>query len=417
MPEVIVLGAGVVGLASALYLLRAGHAVTVIDPLPPGSGASHGNAGMISADIVAPLSMPGMVRRVPTWLTDPLGPLSVRPRYVPRAAPWLLRWLSAGRTSRVLPISDALRSLHSASFGCWKELLGASDFEKLIRQSGQVFAWEDPAPAARGAVSLDQRLRERHGIRAEVLGPADLQRLFPGISPGVVRGLLLPGNGYVLNPGRLVRRMAEMLRAEGGRLLAERVLKLVPRAGGGWLVMTTTDNHWTDIAVVAAGAWSNALLTPLGLRLPMEAERGYHAVLRNASIDLPMPISVKGRGVALTPMEDGLRAAGTVEFAGLDAPPDERRAMQLAAHARQIFPDLRHDEPILWMGARPGMPDSLPVLGPAPGQPGLFLCCGHGHFGMTSGPPSGRLLAELIAGAPPSIDPQPFLPTRFFGAA
>ena len=147
--------------------------------------------------------------------------------------------------------------------------------------------------------------------------------------------------------------------------------------------------------------------------MPLQAERGYHAVLPEPSIEVRLPISFKGRGFALTPMEGGLRAAGTVEIAALDAVPDERRSHILARHVREIFPHLQSGEPSIWMGARPGTPDSLPVLGGVPGRPGLFLCLGHGHFGMTGGPPSGRLLAQLMTGAPPDIDPVPYALSRF----
>ena len=181
------------------------------------------------------------------------------------------------------------------------------------------------------------------------------------------------------------------------------------------MVITGTANHRARRVVVAAGAWSRRLLAPLGLSLPLEAERGYHAMLPDPSIALPMPISVRSRGVGLAPMADGLRAAGTVEIAGLDAPPDEARALRLAEQARALFPGLVHGTPRLWMGPRPGTPDSLPLIGPTGRRPGLFLCCGHGHLGLTSAPASGRLLASLVTGTTPAIDPTPYAPGRFAG--
>lgn len=410
----IVLGAGVAGLSAAVYLRRAGLAVTVVDPLPPAGGASFGNAGLISADTVVPIALPGMLRKVPRWLADPLGPLSVRPAYLPRAASWLAHWVRAGRMDRVLAISDALRALHAPAFECWRELLGPESFRDLIRPAGQVQVWDGSEEAPTAAV--ERRLRERHGIRAEPLGPDELRQLFPALARDITRGLLVPGNGYTVSPGRLVRRLGEILLSEGGMIVAERAMKLIPRpeGGSGWTVMTNTANRTAATVVVAAGAWSRSLLDPLGLRVPLETERGYHAALPAPSVELRLPILQKSRGFGLTPMEDGLRVAGTVEIAGLDAPPDERRARILVEHAKRLLPELEiGGVPRLWMGFRPSTPDSLPLLGPAPGRPGLHLCVGHGHFGMTGGPSSGRLVAALATGARPTIDPAPYAPTRF----
>ena len=411
----IVVGAGVAGTATALYLARAGFAVTVLDPLGPAGGASFGNAGALSSETVVPVALPGMLRKVPGWLTDPTGPLSVRPAYLPRAAPWLARWVAAGRMTRVLAISDAMRALHAPAFDCWRELLGGEAYAELIRRTGQVQIWEGSAESASFAV--ERALRERHGIKADALGPDELRQLFPGLSRDITRGLLVPDNGHTISPARAVRTLAEHLLAEGGRLLPERVLKLIPREGGGWLAMTNVANHAAEAVVVAGGAWSRALLDPLGLRIPLETERGYHAMIPAPSVTPRLPILHKSRGYGLTAMEEGLRIAGTVEIAGLEAPPDERRARILVEHAKSLFPGLEGEATRLWMGFRPSTPDSLPILGPVPRRPGLFLCLGHGHFGMTGGPPSGRLVAALVAGAPPPIDPAPYAAGRFGAGA
>lgn len=409
--EAIVIGAGVAGLSTALYLRREGVQVTVLDPLGPAGGASFGNAGLLSPDTVVPIALPGMVRKVPGWLRDPLGPLTVRATYLPRAAPWLLRWVRESRMGRVRAISDAMRSLHAPALDCWRDLLGGPLYRDLFRSSGQVQVWEGDAETP--AMRVEAELRARHGIRAERLGPDELCQLFPGIARDITRGLLVPGNGHTVSPARAVRSLAELLLADGGRVLPERAMKLLPREGGGWTVMSNTDNHGADSVVVAGGAWSGRLLAPLGVRLPLETERGYHAHLPEPSISLRLPIMQKSRGFGLTPMEDGLRAAGTVEIAGLDAPPDERRAALLETQAKRLFPGLESGPPRLWMGFRPSTPDSLPVLGAAPGRPGLFLCFGHGHFGMTGGPPSGRMLARLIAGESSPHDLAPYALARF----
>jgi len=409
--RIIVLGAGVAGLATALPLARAGRAVTVIDPLPPAGGSSFGNAGLLSPDTSLPVALPGMLRKVPGWLTDPLGPLVIRPSYLPRAMPWLLRWIRAGRMDRVLAISDAMRALHVSTFDAWRDLLGAGGFAEFVRQSGQVQVWDQAQETP--AAAMERQLRDRQGIPTQVLGADDLRQMFPGIARHVSRGLLIPGNGNTVNPGRMVQRLGELFLAEGGQILAERALKLIPRGGGSWMVMTNIANHETDTLVVAGGAWSRSLLDPLGVRIPLETERGYHMFLPDANVIPRSPLLYKSRSFSITPMEGGLRAAGTVEIAGLEAAPNEQRAEQLFGLVRTLFPNLAGGKPRLWMGHRPSTPDSLPVLGSVLGHPGLHLCLGHGHFGMTGGPPSGKLVSDLILGVAPRIDAAPYSANRF----
>ncbi len=408
---VLVIGAGVVGLSTALYLQRAGMRAVVIDPLGPAGGASFGNAGMLSPDTATPIAMPGMLRKVPGWLRDPLGPLAVRPSYFPRALPWLMQWVKAGRLQRVLEVSDAMRALHRDTLTCWRELLGDALYHDLIRPSGQVHVWEgdDASPTE----AIEQQIRDRHGIQSHELTADDLRQMFPGIARTITRGLHVPGNGHTVSPQRIVHSLAELFRAAGGEIIAERAMKLIPREGGGHMVMTNIANRVADQIVVAAGAWSARLLSPLGVRVPLETERGYHAMLLSPSVQPQIPISSKTRGFFITPMEDGLRVAGTVEIAGLDAPPNEQRARILVDHARRLFPELQSSDVRYWMGYRPSTPDSLPILGPIAGHAGLWFAFGHGHFGMSGGPPSGRMLARLITGQSPGIDPAPYGAQRF----
>jgi len=409
-PSTIVLGAGVAGLATALYLQRSGHQVLVIDPLPPAGGTSYGNSGLISSDTAVPIAQPGMLGKVPGWLADREGPLIVRPAYLPRALPWLLKWIEAGRMERVLKISDAMRALHKDALTCWRELLGTEHYADLIRPAGQVRIWEGEGAESK----IELAIAERHGIRAEPLDGDALRQIYPEIAPSVTRGLLIPGNPYTVNPQRLVRTLGTLLVAAGGEIIAERAMKIIPRGGAaGYLIMTNISNRTAQKLVVATGAWTRELLDPLGIKVALETERGYHAMMPSPNIKLAIPMSIKNRGFGLTSMEHGLRAGGTVEIGGLRAAPDERRAMLLVTHAKRIFPTLQTGEPSYWMGHRPSTPDSLPVLGAAPGQPGLFLAFGHGHFGMTGGPPSGRLVAQLINGTTPGIDPAPYSCTRF----
>ncbi len=407
----IVIGAGVVGLSAALYLQRAGQRVIVIDALPPASAASYGNSGLISCDTAAPIALPGMLGKVPGWLFDRLGPLVIRPSYLPKVLPWLVRWVEASRLSRVFEVSDAMRSLHKEAMNCWRELLGPEHFNDLIRTVGQVRIWEGGA----GSESQTElAICARHGIKAETLSEDDIRQLYPEISPNIKSGVLIPNNGYTINPQRLVQTLGNLLVAEGGQVLTERVLKIIPHSGQrGFMLMTNVNNHDVDQVVVATGAWSLALLEPFGIKVPLETERGYHAMMPSPNITLKIPVSIKNRGFGLTSMEHGMRAAGTVEFAGLTASPDEQRAKNLVTQAKRVFPTLQTGEPKYWLGFRPSTPDSLPVLGPVDHIPGLFLAFGHAHWGMTGGPPTGKLISQMVTGAPLSIDPLPYSYKRF----
>ena len=211
----------------------------MIDPLPPGGGASYGNAGLISVESCVPVALPGMLSEVPRWLTQPLAPLAVRPRYLPQALPWLLRWIAAGRMPRVEAASAALRALHVNALDRYRELLGA-EFDGVIRVAGQVHIWESAEPSASEAIY--RRLWERHGVAAEWLSADELRQLVPQLTGGVMRAVFLPKNGHTLNPLRLVATLARLFTEAGGAVLAERVLKLVPE-GSGWRVVTSSANH------------------------------------------------------------------------------------------------------------------------------------------------------------------------------
>ena len=413
--EILVIGAGVAGLSTALYLCRAGRNVAVIDPLPPPGGPSFGNAGLLSPDTAVPIALPGMLRKVPGWLRDPLAPLAVRPTYLPYAFPWLFRWVKAATLPRVIEISDAMRALHRGTLACWQELLGAERYRDLIRCDGQVQIWE--GDGENRSAEIERRIRGRHEIRAEPLGPDDLRQMFPDLARDITCGLLVPGNGYTVSPERLVRSLGEIFSHSGGSLIPERAMHLVPNEGGGWTVVTHRENRTASVIIIAAGAWSRQLLSPLGVSVPLETERGYHATVFHPEVSPRLPITNKSRGFAITPMEEGLRIAGTVEIAGLEAPPNLRRARIPVQHAKRLFPRLRADEVRYWMGFRPSTPDSLPILGPVPGRPNLHCCFGHGHFGMSGAPPSGRLVARVIQGESAAIDPGPYGIQRFGNSA
>lgn len=408
--DALVVGAGVVGLAIATHLARRGVRVTILDELPPASGASYGNSGFLVADTAMPVALPGMYRKVPSWLLDPEGPLRVRPGYLPTALPFLLRWLHASRAAQVRLSSDAMRRLHEPTFDEWRALVGPKVYDALIRRTGQVYLWEGEGASS---TPMEDELRVRHGISVEALSPSDVQQIYPGITRSISRAMLIPGNGHTTNPGRLCGELLQACLDAGGEVLHERVQRIWP-SDGGWRLMTTSGQTRTSKRVViAAGAWSHRLLKPLGIDVPLESERGYHVVLPNPSVELAMPILHKSGYFGINSMEMGIRLAGTVEISGLEATPDPARCEVLVRKAKRLFPDLRHDAPRMWMGHRPSVPDTVPVIGPVPGQPGLFTCFGHGHCGLTAGPASAKLLVQQMMGDEIALDTTPYSITRF----
>jgi glycine/D-amino acid oxidase-like deaminating enzyme len=406
-----VIGAGVVGMAIALRLQRQCGNVAVIDPLQPGGGASFGNGGLIAVDSCGPMSTPGMIRQVPRWLTDPDGPLAVHAGYAVRALPWLMGRLRSGKLQQIVAASDAFRTLHKVALDLYRELLGPENYHGLVRQNGHVEVWEGDAVSDSERIGAD--LRARHGISHQSLNLSELRQLVPEISPAIKRASFVPNGAHTVNPLRLVQTLADLFQEAGGGLLRQRSMKLIPRESGGYRVITNVGDYSFAKVVVAGGAWSNQILNPLGVRLPLEAERGYHIMVRDAPLRLKLPVLHRGRGFGATPMEDGVRFAGTVEIAGLDIPLNEKRAESIRRHAGALFPGLATEQATMWMGFRPCCPDNLPVIDRPKQHPNLFIACGHGHFGVTSAPASASAVASLVTNAPPPFDLAPFGMARF----
>ena len=409
--DVIVLGAGIVGLCSALSLQRDGHQVTVIDRLPPGEGTSYGNAGLIQVDGVLPIAMPGILRQVPRMLTDPEGPLVIRWRYLFSLAPWLLRFVAAARPGRVETISHALAALLEHAYASYRPLLAASGAEDLFVPTGELFVYRERA--AFEASKPGHEHRRRLGIAMEEVGPSEMRQLEPALSPEIEFGVFSPGCLRVANPLTLSQRLAEAIVRGGGSVLLETVTDIERGADGPSAVVTDKGRHEVDRLVVAMGAFSKRWAARLGARVPLDTERGYHLMLPRPGVELRTPLLEGGHRFGITPMNHGVRLAGTAELASLDAPPNYRRSRMLGRMAQKIVPDLRLDDAEEWMGFRPSMPDSLPVIGPVPGSGRAFLAFGHGHLGLTLAAITGQLVADLVAGRDSEIDRTPYRADRF----
>ena len=412
---VVVIGAGIVGLACATYLQRDGRKVVVVDPGGPGEGASYGNAGGLNGSSIVPVAMPGVLGKVPQWLLDPEGPLSIRWRYLPQLLPWLYRFVRAGRPELVRAQARALRGLLAPTVEMHRELAASVGAADLIQRSGLLIVYRGEASFAADADA--NRLRADNGVKIDELNQDELRQIEPTLSPAYTRARFISENGYVRNPLRLSRALAEALVANGGEIRRERAEGFAFADGKVEAVLTSTGRIPAAAVVLAAGAHSKSLAAHLGDNVPLDTERGYHAMIKAPEVAPRLPIMDAEAKFVATPMEEGLRMAGTVEFAGLEAPPDWRRARVLLRHGQAMFPALprtvSQDRVALWMGFRPSMPDSLPVIGSTRRYANAFLAFGHGHVGLIGAPMTGRAIADLIAGRPPALDLAPFSAARF----
>jgi glycine/D-amino acid oxidase-like deaminating enzyme len=411
--RVAVVGAGIIGLCAAWHLARGGAQVTVLDGGEPGGGASSGNAGAISAGSVAPLAMPGVLRQVPGMLLDPEGALHIPPRYALRAAPWLMRFVASARPARVAAIAEALSSLLHGAMEQHRAILEEEGALDLIRETGQLYLYRDRAHHAKDAEGW--ALRQRHGMRVELLdGIEAIRALEPDVGGDYHLGVFIPEQGSSVNPLRHAQAVARGVERLGGAIRREAVTAIATEGGRVTGVATAAGPVAADAVVLAAGAWSARLLAPLGIRVPLETQRGYHVMLPDAGITLRRPVVPADRKAFVTPMEHGLRVAGTVEFGGLEAPPTPRRAELLLQDLRNVFPQARTEGAQgFWMGHRPCLPDSLPVIGPVRRWPGLWCAFGHGHLGLTGSAPTGAVLARAMLGPKPNLDLAPFALERF----
>ena len=409
--DVAVIGAGIVGACCAGWLQRKGMDVTLIERNAPGEATSFGNAGSLSPTAVLPVAMPGMIRQIPGWLLDPLGPLTVRWSYLPRALPWLLRFLRRANAEAMWETANSLRPLLRPLFECYEPLVERAEVKELIRREGIIYLYDSEADFRASKRAED--MRRKLGAVLEDLSAADIQRMVPGLSSAFKWGTYAPENGFTTNPARLARAIVDSVVARGGSLVKAETTDIVPRRDGKLMVQTSAGELLADAVVVSAGAWSHRLTARLGDRIPLETQRGYHVTVANPGVQPGRMVNWVLPRVYATPMEMGMRFAGTVEIAGLDAAPNWARADALLRLGKRLYPDMDTSSVSRWMGHRPCLPDSMPVIGPSPRAANVYYAFGHGHVGMCGAPGTGRTIAELVAGEKPQVDITPFRPERF----
>jgi D-amino-acid dehydrogenase len=416
--HVVVIGAGIIGAMTAIELLRDGHEVTILEPGEPGGeqAASYGNGAWLSPSSVVPESMPGIWRDVPRYLSDPLGPLAIRARYLPRLTPWLLRFLRAGSSiEKVAAVARARRSLLADAPLRHQRLASEAGVGGLIERRGLLYLFE--SRVAFEAEALAWRLRRDNGIGWIELDENELRQREPEIDRRYGFGVLVEDGGHCLDPGAYVAALIRRAVALGAKLRRERALGFRIQSRRLYAVQAESGDLACHKAVIAAGVWSKSLARAAGDAVPLESERGYHAVILNPEVGPRHPVMPADGKMVLTMLHAGLRIAGQVELASVAAAPNWNRAEILRDFALRTYPRLPQNLPMsrvkFWMGHRPAIPDGLPCIGPARGSSDIVYSFGHGHIGLASGAMSGRLAADLVGGHAPPIDPAPYSPQRF----
>ena len=400
--RVLVVGAGMVGVSAAIWLQRGGVDVELVDRADPGQGASWGNAGVLAASSVVPVTVPGLLARAPRMLLDPRQPLFLRWRYLPRLLPWLLRYLRHATTGEANRIAAILAPLVGDSVEQHRALAEGTGAESFLLPSDYLFLYRDRA--AHAADSFGRSLRLAHGFPEVALEGAALREYDPAIAAGIGFAARLPDHGRIRDPGAYIAALARYFRSAGGRIRKASVDRVLHRDGRVVGVRAGGETLAADTVIVAAGAWSGPLARGLGVDVPLESERGYHLEFREPSVQPRAPMMVAAGKCVLTPMDGRLRIAGLVEFGGLAAPPSPRPFALLRRVATATLPGLAWKRELRWMGHRPATADSIPVIGRVPGVAGACLAFGHHHVGLTAGPKTGRLLAGLVTGRRSNID-------------
>jgi len=417
--HVVVVGAGIVGAVSAVELVRDGHRVTILEPGPPGGeqAASYGNGTMLSPGSVVPVSLPGIWKKVPGYLADPLGPLTIRWSYLPKLTPWLLRFLRAGATKeRVRPTARALGALLAGCPELHQELAEEAGVGHLVKRQGQLHVF--PSRAHFEAEAFAWELRSENGVKWMELSAEELHQREPALDRRYTFGLMIEEGGQCVDPGAYVAALIAHAEAQGARRVQAGAAGFRIEAGRLKAVKVKgQDEIACDRAVISAGARSRDLACAAGDKVSLETERGYHVVIENAGVAPRYPTMPSDGKMANVSTPGGLRIAGQVELAGLDAAPNWKRAEVLRDFALKTWPGLPRDLPPervkFWMGHRPSTPDGLPCIGPASATADVVHAYGHGHVGLAGGAMTGKLVADLIAGRTPRIDLAPFSPQRF----
>ena len=406
----IVVGAGIVGVSTAIWLRRFGQDVTIVDRDGPGQGTSFGNAGLLAACAMVPVTTPGLVLKAPVMLLDRDSPLFLRWSYLPRLAPWLVRYLKHANDKDTRRIASDLTDITGDTVEQHFALTEGLHARQYLRKSDYIYAYARRADFENDRYTWE--LRREHGFVPTLIeGPA-VQEFDSAFGPKITCLAVVKDHGFVTDPGGYVAALAEDFEKMGGKIVKATVEDIDTQQTHAPNLKTSIGVLEADSVVLASGAWSKSLMAKLGLNIPLETERGYHIVMKNASGGPKAPSMIASGKFVATPMQMGLRCAGIVELGGLAAGPSDAPFALLRRKIAEAFPRLEFDEEETWMGHRPATTDSLPLIGQVR-DAGVFTAFGHQHVGLTAGPKTGRLVAGLIAGQPGNQNLTPFSPHRF----
>jgi D-amino-acid dehydrogenase len=407
----VVVGAGIIGTAIAHDLQRRGRKVVLVDRDSPGRGASFGNLASIAVTEFMPASRPSVWRQIPGWMLDPEGPVRVRPSYMPKLIPWFLRFIAASRPMRLRELETQGAALCSRALGDTLDLLRDTGLSDQISQEGCLSLYSDEAEFKADREHIE--ILERFGFPHEVIGRQAIRALEPELSDKIGLAVLFPQNRSMKDPFKLVLALAERFQALGGRIERGEVVGFTRSDAMREVVLKDGRRLSADEVVIAAGAFSAKLAKDLGEPIPLETERGYHTQIMSPGISMKHSIIWPARAFMVTPTAGGIRVGGTVEMAGLDAAPDYRRSKVTVKRAKEALPNLACKDFTEWMGHRPALPDTVPILSASARTKGLFYATGHGHLGLTYAATTARLMGDLVTGAKPPIDLKPYRVNRF----
>ncbi|MBT9549926.1 MAG: FAD-binding oxidoreductase [Hydrogenophaga sp.] len=409
--DVAVVGAGIIGLSVAMHLVAQGRSVLLIDRKGIALEASAQNAGALAFSDILPLASPRILRQAPRWLLDPLGPLAIRPGYALQIAPWLLRFGMASRPSAYRASLQAQTQLMRLAAPAFHAMLARAQALHMIRQDGSLQVYEGDAEFRSSLPGW--QLRAEAGIAFEHVQGERLRALQPGLASSITAGTFVPHWETVSDPFEVASALGRHVLQAGATWRQAEVRSIAVRDGGVALQLAQGSAVHANQAVIATGAWSRQLATQLGDAIPLDTERGYNTTLPPGAFDLQRQIIFGSHGFVVTPLSTGIRVGGAVELGGLKLPPNFKRSAHMLEKASRLLPGLRTEGGTQWMGYRPSLPDSLPVIGHAKASRRVVYAFGHGHLGLTQSGATGHLVAELLAGHTPSIPLEPFRPDRF----
>lgn len=410
-PDVIVIGAGVVGLSAAIAARARGMTVTVLDREGPAAGASAGNAGAFAFTDILPLASPGILKKAPKWLLDPLGPLSVPPAYALQIAPWMFRFWRACSPEQVAKSTTAQTALMDLSRAELEPFLQRTGTLPMLHKDGNLQVYESETELK--AALPGWKVREAHGIEFHHLDASRMAEIQPGLAARFTHGTFTPGWYSIADPKLYTLALADHFRSRGGIMERANVTALRPVEGGVEVVSDGGETRRALQVVLSAGAFSHRIARSLDERIPLETERGYNTTLPADAFDLRTQVTFGGHGFVVTRLSTGIRVGGAVELGGLELPPNFRRSEAMLKKAKDFLPGLKTQDGTQWFGFRPSLPDSLPAIGRARATPRVIHAFGHGHLGLTQSAGTARLVVDLLSGQTPAIDITPFSPQRF----